>query len=73
MEPPDGVRRAGALRPQSVRLVRSADDMSDFDAALDRLEKLLRLNEGRLELLLEGLTELNRDMDRAAAVWGVGR
>ena len=47
--------------------------MSDFDAALHRIEKLLRLNEWRLALLLEGLEELSADMDKAAEAWEVKR
>ena len=43
--------------------------MSDFDAALHRIDKLLRLREWRLALLLEGLEELSASMSLAEAVW----
>ena len=71
---PDGVRRAGDPSPRRVRLHPGGDRVSDFDAALHRIDKLLRLNEWRLALLLENLEELSAKMDRAARAWeGVGR
>ena len=67
MEPPDGVRRGSPLWHRRVRLHPGpAVAMSDFDAAQERIDKLLRLHEWRLALLLEGLEELSADMDRAA-------
>ena len=47
--------------------------MTDFDAALHRIEKLLRLNELRLAVLLSQLERLNADLDRAAQGLEVGR
>ena len=67
MENTDGIHH---LRSSSLGLRVAADTerkaVSDFDAALHRIEKLLRLNEWRLALLLEGLEELSADMDKAA-------
>ena len=62
----NGIRRDSPHGHRSVRLHPSGDRVSDFDAALYRVEKLLGLNEWRLALLLEGLEALNADMDRAA-------
>lgn len=43
--------------------------MTDFEAALHRIEKLQRLGEWRLALLREGLEELSASMSLAEAVW----
>ena len=65
------LRRSSPGRRMALDPVGEA--MSDFDAALHRIEKRLRLNEWRLALLLEGLEELSADMDKVAAAWEVGR
>ena len=66
MEAPDGVRRGNPLLHRRVRLHPGGAGVSDFDDAQHRIDKLLRLNEFRLALLLEGLEELSADMDKAA-------
>ena len=67
MGTPNGVRRGSPPGHRRVRLHPGGNGMSaDFDAALHRVEKLLRLHEWRLALLLEGLEELSADMDRDA-------
>ena len=53
--------------------VPGGDDVSDFDAELHRIEKLLRLNEWRLAVLLEGLEELSADLAEAAQRLEAGR
>ena len=48
-------------------------NMDNLADQIAKIEKVQRLNEWRLKMLLEQLEELNRDMDRAAEVWEVGR
>ena len=50
----------------SVAAVTVGEAVTDFDAALHRMEKQLRLSEYRLALLLEGLERLNADLAEAA-------
>ena len=67
---PDGVRPGSPADYRPMRHVPGQGAaVSDFDAALHRIEKLLRLNEWRLALLLEGLEELSADMAKAELAW----
>ncbi len=71
---PDGVRPGSPAVPRPVRLHPGGAGVTDFDAALHRIEKLLRLREWRLARLLEGLEELSADMAKAELAWeGVER
>jgi len=72
MEPSYGLhhlRRSGSGLPVAAEPVGEAMSAEDFDAALHRIEKQLRLNEWRLAVLLEGLEELSASLSLAAAIW----